>query len=110
MTVAEVWNGTAWAVQPTPSPTGSLGSSLSGVSCTSANSCTAAGNNVTTTTGRTMALAWNGTSWRLQATPNPGGMANNMFSGVSCGTSSICTAVGSTQPGLFQQTLAERRG
>jgi len=110
VTLAEVWNGTAWTVQPTPNPTASLGSSLSGVWCTSANSCTAVGNYATTATGRTVALAWNGASWRLQATPNPGGMANNMFNGVSCGTSSICTAVGSTQPGLLQGTLVERRG
>ncbi len=33
-TLAEVWNGSAWAVQPTPSPSGQGGPSvLSGVSC-----------------------------------------------------------------------------
>jgi hypothetical protein len=105
--LAEVWNGTSWAVQHTPNPAASLGSSLSGVWCTSANSCTAVGNYVTSTTGLALALVWNGTSWALQSTPNPGGMANNKLAGVSCGALRTCTAVGSTQPGLFQQTLAE---
>jgi hypothetical protein len=105
--LAEVWNGTSWAVQHTPNPTASLGSSLSGVSCTSAQSCTAVGNYVTSTTGLALALVWNGTSWVLQATPNPGGMANNKLGGVSCGALRTCTAVGITQPGLVEQTLAE---
>jgi len=107
VTVAEVWNGTAWAVQHSPNPTASLGSSLAGVWCTAANSCTAVGNFTTTATGRALAEVWNGTSWTLQSTPNPGGMANNVLTGLSCGALRTCTAVGSTQPGLFQQTLAE---
>ncbi len=43
MTLAEVWNGTSWAMQLTPNPSGAKGSALSGVSCTSAILCTAAG-------------------------------------------------------------------
>ena len=107
VTVAEVWNGTAWTVQHSPNPKASLGSSLAGVWCTAANSCTAVGNFTTAATGRALAEVWNGISWTLQSTPNPGGMANNVLTGVSCGALRTCTAVGSTQPGLFQQTLAE---
>jgi hypothetical protein len=43
VTLAEGWNGTKWAVQTTPNPSGALDSELEGVSCLSATACTAAG-------------------------------------------------------------------
>src|SRR6516225_6950356 len=58
VTVAEVWNGTGWAVQHSPNPKASLGSSLAGVWCTAANSCTAVGNFTTTGTGLALAEVW----------------------------------------------------
>jgi len=45
-TLAEVWDGTAWSIDPTPpSPPsiGGIGGHLNGVWCTSAASCTAVG-------------------------------------------------------------------
>ena len=42
-TLAEHWNGTAWAIQATPSPSGSSESFLDGVSCPVAAHCTATG-------------------------------------------------------------------
>ena len=47
VTLAERWNGTAWTIEPTPDPTGgqSLSRRLSGVSCTTATTCTAVGRN-----------------------------------------------------------------
>jgi hypothetical protein len=45
-TLAEQWNGTTWSVVPTPNPAGATSSSLSGVSCPTANACTAVGNYV----------------------------------------------------------------
>jgi hypothetical protein len=45
-TLAEQWNGTTWTVAPTPNPAGATSSTLSGVSCPSANACTAVGNYV----------------------------------------------------------------
>src|SRR5580704_4257949 len=68
------WNGTSWSIQPVPSPAGSPGSGLSGVSCSSPVACTAAGS-YDTSGGSTalLAEAWNGTSWHIQATPSPAG-------------------------------------
>lgn len=43
VTLAEWWNGTSWAIQTTPNPTGALGSELSAVSCSSASACIAVG-------------------------------------------------------------------
>jgi hypothetical protein len=107
--LAEAWNGTAWAVQTTPAPASAFLSSLAGVWCTSANSCTAAGQ-YTPGTGpsATVAEVWNGTSWRLQNTPNRPYAGQSLFNGVSCGASTTCTAVGvTTNPGQIPATLVE---
>jgi hypothetical protein len=45
-TLAEVWDGTSWSIDPIPPSPPSLagiGGLLDGVSCTSATSCTAVG-------------------------------------------------------------------
>jgi hypothetical protein len=39
--LAEVWNGTTWKTQKTPTPAGAIASSLEAVSCTTAASCEA---------------------------------------------------------------------
>jgi hypothetical protein len=43
LTLAEVWNGTSWAIQGTPNKAGYSDSALAGVSCTSVSACTAVG-------------------------------------------------------------------
>jgi hypothetical protein len=46
VTLAEAWNGTAWAIQPTPNPTTAAGGAngeLDAVSCTASTTCTAVG-------------------------------------------------------------------
>jgi hypothetical protein len=51
---------------------------------------------------------WDGTAWRLQATPNHPYAGQNSLNGVSCGASGICTAVGgTTDPGQTPATLVE---
>lgn len=107
--LVEVWNGTAWAVQPAPVPVAAFLSSLAGVWCTSPNACTAVGQNQPGT-GPTIAVAevWNGTAWRLQATPDHAYAGQSILNGVSCGASSVCTAVGvTTNPGQTPVTLVE---
>jgi len=96
MTLAERWNGTRWAIQPTPNPAGAAGSELGAVSCTSASACTAAG----VSTDRkalipgTLAETWNGTRWTLQVTPRPRRARSSGISGVSCVSASACSAAG----------------
>jgi hypothetical protein len=43
VTLAEHWDGATWAIEPTPNPTGAVGSYLTGVSCTASTTCTAVG-------------------------------------------------------------------
>ncbi len=109
-TLAEHWNGTAWSIQATPTPAGASGSALSGVSCPSATDCTAAGYSFSGGgLQTTLAERWDGTNWSIQASPNPAGAGASSLGGVSCTSSSGCTAVGNyTDSSGNQLTLAER--
>jgi len=100
VTLAEFWNGTEWKVQSTPNPTGSLGGGLFAVSCTSSTACTAVGEYENSSkTLVTSAERWNGTEWSIQTTPNPTGAIESGLSGVSCTSSTACTAVGTYKNG-----------
>jgi hypothetical protein len=112
VTLAEGWNGKTWAIHTTPNPA-SPGSYLNGVSCTSASACTTAGYYASSEDGdaeATLAERWNGTSWAIQATPNPvradgGGLD---LTGVSCTSASGCTTAGWYEsPSGVELTLAE---
>jgi hypothetical protein len=93
--LAERWNGTTWTVQTTPLPSGTADATLGAVSCSAASACTAVGGYATTNSfpNKSLALRWNGSTWTIQATPNPTS-GNPMLSGVSCPTATSCTAVG----------------
>ncbi|HEV2371234.1 MAG TPA: hypothetical protein VGS19_03615 [Streptosporangiaceae bacterium] len=94
VTLAEQWNGTGWTVQSTPNPAGAASSFLTSVSCPSAASCTATGFYRDGSGSQfTLAESWNGSSWTLQSTPNPGSGTSVQFNSVSC-TATTCDAVG----------------
>jgi len=94
--LAERWNGSTWSVQQMPPPKGAKGNDLFDVSCTS-NACTAIGLYFDNKgNAPTLAEHWNGIKWSVQKTPNPAGYALSLF-GVSCTSSSACTAVGNEQ-------------
>jgi len=93
--LVEIWNGTSWTVQSTPALRGAIAATLDGVSCTSLSSCTAVGSY--TEAGRSVSLieAWNGETWTAQTTPLPSGASASNLGGVSCTSSTACTAAGS---------------
>ena len=87
----------AWSIQRTPNPAGARYSILSGLSCTSRTACTAVGYFTNSAgTGVTLAERWDGTGWSIQRTPNPAGATSSLLFGVSCVSTTECTAVGST--------------
>jgi hypothetical protein len=94
--LGERWNGIEWQIQTMPAPSGAKESYLSGVSCSSTTACTAVGQYVNSSgVPVTLAERWNGTEWLVQSTPNPSGEQKGAnLAGVSCVTSSACTAVG----------------
>ena len=110
----EQWDGKEWTIMPTPEPTGPgseylVSYKLTSVSCTLATSCTAVGWGGWITidhryTLKTLIEHWDGTKWTVQSSPNPGTVppeiaeikgSENELQGVSCVSTSACTAVGS---------------
>jgi hypothetical protein len=109
LTLAEVWNGTTWAIQSTPNPSGATTSELLAVSCTAAKACVAVGSYLASS-GDTLTLAevWNGTTWAIQSTPNPSGATTSELLAVSCTAAKACVSVGNQQGGSGDQlTLGE---
>jgi hypothetical protein len=107
--VAQAWVARRWATMHLAQPTGATGAGLTGVSCTSARACTAAGYDNGPNLGGTLAEHWNGSKWSIQPTPSPGS-GGIPFAAVSCGSTTSCTAVGYydfDDPGFASNTLAE---
>ena len=100
------WNGTTWSQVTTPNPEGTTANDangLDGVRCTSPSNCWAVGSYGFIGSPPTLlneALHWNGSTWTLVSTPDPGGTANldsNTLRAVRCLTASDCWAVGDAQ-------------
>ena len=92
--LAEVWNGTAWQIVTVPELNGSTAAQLNGVSCTAANACVAVGYDFVGLDQLPLAEAWNGTSWKIEAAPDPAGQEKVELTGVSCTHPDACVAVG----------------
>jgi hypothetical protein len=107
-TLAETWNGAAWAAMKTVAiPTG-ISSVLSGVSCTAPTACTAVGstaNNVIAGVG--LVERWNGKKWTEQSTgPSVPGAVQTALGAVSCTSPTACIAVGESIPSSGSKTLS----
>ena len=105
-TLILAWNGTSWSVQTSPNPSGAKSSELASIDCFNASSCRAAGSYVDSTgVTKTLILAWNGTSWSVQTSPNPSGAKSSELTGVEC--TKACKAVGKyVDAGGVTKTLA----
>lgn len=95
------WNGSAWSQVGVPSPGGTAdgdSSHLYAVRCTSPRNCWAVGDYQRLEGARfSQALHWNGRTWSLVPTPQPGGTAGGSFSSlfdVVCWSAASCWAVG----------------
>jgi subtilisin family serine protease len=113
-TLTERWNGSSWSVIASPNPGGETYAKLRSVSCLSSTSCTGVGVSYAgfiPTKESTLAESWNGSEWTLQTTPNPEGKTFSSLAGVSCSSTTACTAVGKARPESAETnmvTLAER--
>ena len=106
--LSEVLVGTTWSIKTMPAPV-SGGTSwyiLTSVSCPAGSSagvgpaapgfCMAVGyyRSGLNAVAKSFAEKWNGTSWSLVTTANAAGSGSTELSGVSCPSSTSCTAVG----------------
>lgn len=99
-TLIERWNGTAWAIAPSPNKSGAALSTLAGVSCVATGlgiSCFAVGNWSANSSGTpyfTLTERFNGTGWVVVSSPNVSGQYKTALNAVSCTSASSCIAVG----------------
>jgi hypothetical protein len=107
-TLVQRWDGSHWRTQQSPNPRGAGGAGLGAVSCPGPSACMAAGSafDPTGESSFNVAEAWNGTTWSLLRTPNPGSV-NNELRGISCTSPSRCMAVGDFAGIGNELTLAE---
>jgi hypothetical protein len=103
--LAERWNGTTWMMKTAPNPTGATISQLNGVSCTSAASCVAVGNQGPSNP-TALAEVWDGSSWTIASPTFIAGLTNAALQGVSCQSATSCTAVGSVFSGAANRRFA----
>jgi hypothetical protein len=115
--LAEKMEFLSWSLMSAPSPAEAKGFvELTGVSCGTESTCTAVGYYATGISGsiptevKTLAEAWNGSSWAIQSSPNLPGQVYNFLTDVSCSGVGACTSVGYGTPGPVQEPtpLAER--
>jgi len=101
---AESWDGTGWQSVPTPAGAGSQ--KLLAVACPAAGTCEAVGygTNGGSSPQAPIVDGWDGATWSQQLTPSF--RTASRLSGVSCGSTTLCTAVGYQSNGAA--TLAEQ--
>jgi hypothetical protein len=96
--VVERWNGSTWSIVPTPRPH-SADVAFNGVSCLNPKDCTAVGgfrkwDAAYQTRQQPLAERWDGTTWRIETTPDPQAPDGSSLDGVACTASASCEAVG----------------
>lgn len=93
---------------------GALWAQLAGVSCPTAQTCTAVGSwTDSSSNNHSIALRLHGDRWRVQSTPTIPATTSDSLAAVSCPTREVCTAVGNQyenlpELGATQEPLAER--
>jgi hypothetical protein len=97
--IAELWDGSTWAIKTTPSPSGTF-NPLNDVSCITSSACMAVGDG--------FAEHWNGSAWSVSTIAGSGGNTPADLTGVSCSGATTCSAVGSYfDSGAVQQGIVE---
>ncbi len=111
LTLIEHWDGTSWSVVSSPNP-GSQFNVLYGVTAISANNAWAVGNYTSTSNGPNLTLIehWNGTSWQVVSSPNPGSQYNYLNGAIAVSGSNawVVGTYQSSNSSSNLQTLTER--
>jgi hypothetical protein len=102
-TLAEEWTGSSWAIRSTPALSGFPGDSLNAVSCISATSCAAVGQETSLLETEPVAESLSGTSLVRRAVTSPRVTTSTSFSNLSCLSATDCVAVGAYT--LFQPSF-----
>lgn len=104
-TLVESWNGTTWSVVSSPNPSKDFNFVLA-VSCASASSCMAVGEEEKGSDFLNMAERFNGKTWEVTKIPDPSSTYDQL-NGVSCSTSASCVTVGYSESHGIELALGE---
>jgi len=104
------WNGERWSAQSAPNPPGHRLQRAYRRVRASNTLCTAVGDwQLNSGVNQTLAEQWDGSGWQIQSTPNPKGpRIGAVLQQVSCPTTELCTAAGSSFEGDAGRPLIER--
>lgn len=105
--LAEVSTGSTWTLQSVPLPAGSSAGELNAVDCLTTTSCVAVGDYTDGSGQHALSEVWNGASWTVRSVPEPSGSTAGTLDGVSCLSSSVCTAVGDYTASATERALVE---
>jgi hypothetical protein len=107
-TLIQRWDGSSWTVVTTPNTIATEDNYLSGVTCNSGSDCWVAGSahDGSTGTHQTLLQHWDGSSWTLVQSPNPGAQTN-ILNAITCNSSADCWAGGYFLGTTIYQTLIE---
>jgi len=104
----ETYNGSSWRIVATADPVGATETALTGVSCSTAQTCHAVGSSGSATASQALVKTMSGATWSTVAAVGPVGALSSSLAGISCKVSS-CAAVGDyVTPGAVH-TLVERQ-
>lgn len=99
------WNGKTLTPKKVPLPAGTSNPIVAGVSCASAASCAAVGDEInvsasgSTVTGFAFTEVWNGAAWHVTKVARPKGVSASFLFGVSCPAARHCVAAGGAGSG-----------
>jgi hypothetical protein len=106
-TLIEHWNGTQWRVVTSPNAGTNGDNALTSVDALSSTNAWAVGSSRTATSRKSLIQRWNGTSWTIVSSPNPGTLGNSLLGVAAAGPNDIW-AVGWKNSGDGLQSLLLR--
>lgn len=92
-TLVEHWDGDRWRVVKSPNVGAAQYNTLTSVDALGTNNAWAVGSYLTAASRKTLIQRWDGTSWRIVSSPNPGTSSNSLL-GVAAVTPRDIWAVG----------------
>jgi hypothetical protein len=103
------WNGHTWTIVGSPQPSGSTSMTPNSITCPSTTSCFIVGfwDHSVSSASKSLIEHWNGSSWSLMTSPNPGAAFTHLWS-VKCTGTQSCFAVGGESSTSVSKTLVEQ--
>ena len=107
-TVVVHWDGTQWNLVSSPNVATDPYNTLTDVDALSSTSAWAVGSSRTAASRKTLIQRWDGTSWRIVGSPNPGTLSNSLLGVAAVGPDDVW-AVGWKSSGKRLQSLLLHR-